>query len=295
LETGKQFGPKARRALPFLVLAVIVVAVAALWLGWAVWGVAWLAEAWRSHDPSLLQSLGQTGDLFGGVNALFAAFAFVGVAIAAYFQFQSYELLRRQHARESFEPLFFRLLEATGEHAPKPKALRSIMGEHMDMQDALKELHLDIEQRIKQGAVLIAMVRARYGLFYDRNQDVLGPWFRSLYHVFKLIDRSGLSRDERVEYANIARATLSKSALGFLALNCVTDMGREFRELVNAYGLLKHLPRDTKRVRASDAVREVEINDDLVERLYEPTAVMSSDEREVHWVATPGKRPPSMK
>lgn len=78
---------------------------------------------------------------------------------------------------------------------------------------------------------------------YEANEDVLGPYFRTMYHIFKLIDKSGLEESERCIYANIARATLGTDILYLLALNCLSFREEEFFPLVKRFRLLKHVKR----------------------------------------------------
>src|SRR5437868_10963910 len=70
-----------------LILALVVVAV---WAAWAMFGAravyqAVLPSAAAASAPTVAD-LGQLGDLFGGVNALFAALAVAGVFWAALLQ-----------------------------------------------------------------------------------------------------------------------------------------------------------------------------------------------------------------
>lgn len=89
----------------------------AVWVWWGLWGVRMVSAQWGAGQPTLGE-LGQTGDLFGGINALFAALAFTGVALAAIAQHHTLQITKQQLQAQSaqtsllsFEPLFFRLLE----------------------------------------------------------------------------------------------------------------------------------------------------------------------------------------
>lgn len=62
------------------VLLMIVVAPVCWWL-WVAYGVQWTKQLACPSD-SACQYLGQVGDIFGGVNALFAGLAFGGVLIS---------------------------------------------------------------------------------------------------------------------------------------------------------------------------------------------------------------------
>jgi hypothetical protein len=108
---------------------------------------------------------------------------------------------------------------------------------------------------------------------YKLNEPSLGPYFRTLYHVFKLIDRQAfLSEQEKIDYANIARAQLSRFELALLFYDVLTPYGTEFKPLIEKYGILKHL----------EALDLPNTNHKTNSSLYSPTAFMSQDERRAH-------------
>ena len=121
------------------------------------------------------------------------------------------------------------------------------------------------------------VVTRMYRDFYNANDGELAPYFRKLYHLFKFIAHSDLRWDDKVRYANIARASLNKDELLLLLLNCVSEKGTEFRPLVEGLGLLKHLPTSPER--------------DIAGQCYSPTAFMQSIDRAKFWMYNPSKRP----
>ncbi|WP_149356393.1 hypothetical protein [Comamonas testosteroni] len=77
----------------YLILFGLVVA---LWILWYVWGADFLgrmvcANQLDTDDCTKLTRLGQVGDLFGGVNALFAALAFAAVAYSSHLARKVYQ------------------------------------------------------------------------------------------------------------------------------------------------------------------------------------------------------------
>lgn len=90
----------------------LVAAVMTVWLLWALYGVEFLANLkWPLKDESVANTaavdpptarLGQVGDLFGGVNSLFAALAFSGVGIAAFQQWKSTRIAFKQSIEATF-------------------------------------------------------------------------------------------------------------------------------------------------------------------------------------------------
>ena len=265
----------------------------ALWLLWGMALIRAFAWYWSTFFPAVdLQQFGQLGDLFGGINALFAAFAFVGVAIAAYYQHRTWELQtseearnREAHAQQAFEPLFFKLLD----RVKRPERLLIAAAVERQMKASWGGSHVSFSAAVdilrqamattteyaraieKSNATVANAVVDLYRATYQTNQAALGPYFRSLYHVFKLISNSTLEPEKQVAYANIARAALDADELFLLSLNCATDEGAKFKPLVEEYGLLKHIARGTERAPIVD--------DTLAVLLYRPSAFQSHAER----------------
>lgn len=260
-------------ALAFLLTGTV-------WWWWWRYGAVIVGRSLAGPGQNLdLEALGQVGDLFGGINALFAAFAFAGVGVAAFFQYRSLKISEHQRTQQSFEPLFFHLLE-----------LHRQVATGMQLTSGSEQIAypINIATNVYRDAIMYSTAiwmadseltdsdrAAKIGLMYDKyyllNEEALGPYFRSLYHIFKLIDRSEFDEPEKVEYANIARSTLSKADLFLLTLNCLSHHGKEFKPLVEKYGLLKHVSRNNFPATPEESIAW---------NLYEKTAVMSYPERQ---------------
>jgi hypothetical protein len=224
-----------------------------IWALWGLFGVEWFARLRHgSSGPISAEELGQTGDLFGGISALFAALAFMGVAIGAYYQNKTWRISERQHVQQSFEPLFFQLMALHREIArdlelEKPHAwlppLRLDHGYSLGeatghLREQLGHVWMSILSDQTTGRIYATEGFER---LYQINEQLLGTYFRSLYHIFALIDRSRLTEPEKMQYASIARAVLGVDSLFFLLINCLSTRGNGLRQLVNRYGLLKHV------------------------------------------------------
>ena len=80
-------------------------------------------------------------------------------------------------------------------------------------------------------------------LFYVENRSKMAAYFRTLYRIFELIDKSSLINETRKkEYSKIIRAQLTESELFFLRYNATTVYGNQFITYLNKYNVLKHLP-----------------------------------------------------
>lgn len=293
------------------VAGLMAVALIVLWYAWAMFGVELLADHWMQSPSGVpgtatfsasaasasaetppqgaakIQILGQVGDLFGGVNALFAALAFGGVVFAAVIQNKTLELSRRQFVQQTFEPLFFQLLELHREVSVTQFKLMDRISSggrklparagQVEFQRAIYLLRRTIRLKAvgfsddSSGSVALqAIANQIYSAFYEVNQDELGPHFRSLYHVFKLIDTSQFDGETKIKYANIARATLGRDQLFLLAVNCLSTFGEGFKPFVENYGLLKHVDRRKSRANIDERIARL---------CYSPEALLGAKER----------------
>jgi hypothetical protein len=268
------------------VLAVVVfVAVG----GWALWwsiGAEYVLRSFTNSTDDRLQKLGQIGDLFGGINSLFAALAFAGVAFAAYLQHRNILLQAEQlkearlqaaaaqaqltmaeegSRRQAFEPLFFRLLELNRDRADKLN-LGPYATELRQETAALLRMHLSVDGTVKTRALL----EQRFERFYLQNEAALGPYYRTLYHTFNLVKNSKLLVETKVQYANIARATLSADELFLLSLDVLTSYGKGFKTLVEHFGILKHGRRTPPKPTVDEEVATL---------FFDPLATMNFEER----------------
>ena len=95
-----------------------------------------------------------------------------------------------------------------------------------------------------ENASLTEAINAEYKLFYDKNNYLLGIYFRTLYSVIKFIDNGSLNNEDKKFYSNIVRAQLSEHELALLFYNCLClgDYERgKFLPLVKKYDLLEYL------------------------------------------------------
>lgn len=246
-----------------LVSIAIVTSIIGVWLAWlylfAV-PIARLAAVGNVQIPPAGQAaitsevLGQAGDMFGGLNTLFAGLAFAFVALAALLQRKTLESqdqqLKAAHAQQKlaeFEPLFFQLLSVF--RALVSDAVLTYRGSS-DVPLASPTVRLwleDIGMTAIDGSGLTREENKELVAFeferdmYLPNEHILGPMFRTLYHVFRLVAESDLPERQQIRYANIARGLLSADVLLLLMLNCLSKPGEGFRPYVEHFGLLKHI------------------------------------------------------
>ena len=238
---------------------------------WIVLGSIWMLIilAWacsgilvsRQSDP------GRFGDMFGAVNALFSGLAFGTLIYTLLLQRSELALQRlelsatrrelagqreqlesqnEQMRRDAFESSFFRVM-----------TMLSQIVDAIDLVGSNPAKGRDCFRRFyeRMGASYKSLVQERrfpserdaarraYRDFYDRYQGDVGHYFRTLYNLVKLVDRSDVE-DKRF-YTNLIRAQLSNQETLLLFYNCTCGYGEQkFKPFVEAYALLKNMPRD---------------------------------------------------
>lgn len=70
----------------------------------------------------------------------------------------------------------------------------------------------------------------------------LASYFRLLYRVCVIVDKSDLNETQKLEYMKILRAQLTSGELFLLRYNAYTPYGAHFQTYICKYNLLKHLP-----------------------------------------------------
>lgn len=213
---------------------------------------------------------GQFGDLFGGINALFTAFAFAGLIYTAFLQRDELRLQREelQETRkelagqreqlqlqnetfklQSFETTFFQLLSLHHQIVEALVIERDLRGPVGDYRGRyafeefyrLLRLSLSTATHPPRSQAAWSEIDQKYREVYDEHQSTFGHYFRNLYHIFKFVDQS--TGSEKRRYASFARAQLSSFELACLFYNCLSQNGAEkFKPLAEKYTLFKNLP-----------------------------------------------------
>ncbi|SPZ53611.1 Uncharacterised protein [Serratia quinivorans] len=84
-----------------------------------------------------------------------------------------------------------------------------------------------------------------YEIFMKEYRYELGHYFRFVYNIFKFIDESIVSDDDKLKYSKIIRAQLSDYELIIIFYSCLTWRGCvSFKVLVERYCLFDNIPQD---------------------------------------------------
>jgi hypothetical protein len=202
-----------------------------------------------SSNPS---HWGLFGEYFGGVTGTFVSLsALIALLLNLHLQVGELERTRSSLDRQNFEGTYFKLLTDFSNVADKVDISDVGWSNHSGHKSFLT-MFRDLRHRygtklvnLKHTPTDAQMTQVHYWEFYKKYAPELGPYFRTLYHLFKFVDdQSSLTDDEKIVYANIARARLSQNELLILFYNGTWGEGREFRTVIDRYGILKHVPRD---------------------------------------------------
>ena len=103
----------------------------------------------------------------------------------------------------------------------------------------------DGAQRVKafkEECKTIEGIKEVYSEFYaEKYGEELGPYFRTLYNILKLVDRNESINDKTV-YTNLVRAQLSRYELSLLFYNGLSEFGdKKMAPLIRKFHILKHM------------------------------------------------------
>ncbi len=212
------------------------------------------------------------GGMFGVANALFSGLAFGGIIYTILLQRNELELQRKELRltrnefkdqnntlkRQRFENTFFNMLnlqsqivEAMQIGTKKSREvidqasghltqfLINVAGNNAEKTGMTDEELEGLHQRISGG----------YLSYYKQFENSFNHYFRHLYHIYKFIYFSDLTKEEKDFYSSLTRAQLSQNELYLIAFNgIIEDYGYpKFTYLMKEYNILKNFSWETIR------------------------------------------------
>lgn len=182
----------------------------------------------KSTDNSFC---GTFGDFIGGV--LGTILTLISVLYVA----KTFREQQKETKSQRFNNLFFELLRVYQEQVKSCKEV-NYKKEYCGKDFFDKKMD-DVQKEFKK----TQKINDSYDKIYSQNRNCLAPYFRTLFRIFKLIDESELIEEfQRKEYAKFIRAQLTESELFFLRYNANSEYGKDFKDIINKYRILKHLP-----------------------------------------------------
>lgn len=195
-----------------------------------------------------LDKSAKVGDFIGGfVGAIFTLVGIVLLYETLHLQRKEFEESRKVFEKQQFENTFFNLLNLYQEVIKSMHydnfdfySEKSYSGKEFFEQQKKKFYEEFIPQndfsKNRKEASL------RYVVFYTSTKEQTSHYFRTLYRIFRFISNSTFEHHEKMNYAKIVRAQLSESELFFIHYNAYTEYGNKFRQLINQFNIIKHLP-----------------------------------------------------
>lgn len=280
-----------RTLLLYLAATVLIL----VWLAWVLQKAVFyhLGIIW---EPS---TIGQWGDSFGALNALFSALAFVAVLFTlkqqrddlARQQRQIFNAEQNQH-RQRFEDNFFQLLNVIRENRQdvrfinsdeylqaNPKATRRNKRGHQAFRAAYREMRYWIRIKKRSGSSLNRQQLAELYAekVHSRYESTLGAYFRLVYETLDRVERdTHLNAQEKDEFGNLVRGQMTSFEASIAGCNALNDFAKDFGRLLVRFRLLKyaragdvydelrhHYPPETFQGRETNRPPAADVADDV--------------------------------
>ncbi len=220
--------------------------------------------------PCWVDKPGIFGDMFGTVNSLFSGFALAGVVLTIFLQQNELKLQRKELELQREE-----LKLTRGEFHQQNETLKIQRFENtlFQMLDLHHKIVSDMDtgrNRVETGRDVfrvrfqgflspklsntknLSALDQIYSELSDKFRTDFSHYFRNLYRIIRMIDRTMFDLDDhdrdfnrKYYYTSIVRAQLSDYELLWLFYNCLSSKGKKFKSLVEQYGLLKNMPKSS--------------------------------------------------
>ncbi|MCI5137209.1 MAG: hypothetical protein D3922_02060, partial [Candidatus Electrothrix sp. AR1] len=202
---------------------------------------------------------GTFGDMFGGLNALFSGFAFVGIIYTIFLQKKELALQRREieYSREemqrnNFKDIFFKLLAYKKEVIGSMEiVIRTRKGKNPPVEQVhngisffehklewLTEVYFVQERGKNQFPTLSPYERfyAHFGFYFDQ-------YFIYLYQIVNFLDQERLTQRDKKLYLELLKSQLTAVELSFLFFHHASPLGtKEFKLLIEQYCFFERFP-----------------------------------------------------
>ena len=227
--------------------------------------VAIVISIWFFLPPILTGSYcnitekGAYGDMYGTVNALFTALAFVGFLTTIFLQrkeliLQRVELSLTRKVLEGQEKQI-KVQSSTFHQQRFENTFFELIRIHIEIVSALSKSGRKTEIRGREclgsqvntlrqiwtefGGKVTNLIDEAMDKLYNDNPPHLGHYFRQLYHIVLFVHSSEVQKKQR--YADFIQAQLNNDELVLLAYNGLSKHGGKFKPLIEEFGLLENL------------------------------------------------------
>lgn len=195
---------------------------------------------------------GEIGDTIGGIMGPFIAIvASLLTFLAFWVQFKANQQQRYDIAVERFESNLFQMLQMQESivnglyYTPIDGADRNY-GESFQGRNVFYAIY-ELKGWNPDWGLKDIIKNGGYNAYEtDKEIVILDHYFRHLYRIFRYIEDSKLfTRNEKYQYASMARSSLSPYELILLFYNCLSSNGKEkFKPLIERYAIFNNLRVD---------------------------------------------------
>lgn len=186
---------------------------------------------------------GVFGDSLGTLNALFSGLAFSGVLLTLLFQRKDLSETRSQIASQQAESQFYNLLSHQQEVVRNFDLQNKITDEVVSRgRDCFRNWSETLQEIHKNYSVSFGKVESHiipYELVYEMGRADLSLYFRSLYSVFRFVEKSNYEGD--AQFGVVLRSLLSDYELVLLFYNSLSTRGVKFRRFIYEHALFDNL------------------------------------------------------
>ncbi|WP_164854042.1 putative phage abortive infection protein [Sinorhizobium meliloti] len=223
--------------------------------------------------PWKSELLGQLGDTFGALNALFSAFAFVAVLYTlkhqrddlARQQLQIDDAALDQHLQR-FERTFYELLRLLREARDEveyrysenyeggSRQRESDYGTQVNGAQAFKRAQFELKYWVETHLVHKETISGQevaeiYTKFvHSRYESSFAPYYRLLYTILlRVKSDQKLKPAEKRFYGNLLRSQLTSHEVALCCYNGLASYSGSFKTLIEAFRLPKYLPEEFGR------------------------------------------------
>lgn len=252
------------RLLDWIGVAALIIIFVGLWIVWGHQSPQIASYFLNQGKPDVA---GPWGDSFGAFNALFGALGFTAVLSTLIVQGRALKHQQNDQHKQRFESSFFALLQLLRElrseirfsHSSEYREVKGVRGK------AVLGQPINPPINVGQAAVTAALTEVRYWLVegrktegeiteneivevyskyvHGRYEPALGAYFRIFYTILRRIkDDRVLTEYEKEQYGNMLRSQITSHELGLAAINSLSPVANDFRDLLGHFHFFKYLP-----------------------------------------------------
>lgn len=208
-------------------------------------GLAW-RQGYRAFFGAGNPALGDWGNygsyLQGTTATLWSLAGLLIIFVAFLAQKQQLKLQQKQFEQQSFENHFFQLLDLHKSIVDDIREKNDERQGRVIFSVMYRKAQIAYEDRV-DGPIendTEELAISSYEAAFDDQPEVLGHYFRNLYHIIKYVHESGTPDKKR--YTSIVRAQLSSYEHVMLHYNGISTYGeKKFKYLIEEYALLENM------------------------------------------------------